>query len=121
WYWSTDFGGYVDATLESGGTSAGKSMKTVSAANYFLTVAPDAIATTFGAEMTDRPTSSSPVQRGEAQLRQLIRKYESSLPIFHSLHTSIANYRSRNHPLNQLFQFFPSVSRAWHGACAFVA
>jgi uncharacterized protein (TIGR03437 family) len=52
WYWTTDLGGYVDATMSGGGgASTGQTVRTVNAANYFQTVAPETIATTFGSQM----------------------------------------------------------------------
>jgi uncharacterized protein YkwD len=47
WYWSTDFGGYIDAIFDGNSASMGQNVKTVNSANYFQTIAPDAIATTF--------------------------------------------------------------------------
>ena len=51
WYWTTDFGGYVDATIDGGGPTA-QPVKTVNAANFFQTIAPDCIVATFGNQLT---------------------------------------------------------------------
>src|SRR5215813_389935 len=58
WYWTTDFGGYVDATIDGGGTPT-QSVKTVNAANFVQTIAPDCIVATFGSQSTPA-TASAP-------------------------------------------------------------
>src|SRR5262245_27088115 len=55
WYWTTDFGGYVDATIDGGTT--GQPVKTVNAANFFQTISPDCIVATFGNQFT--PTAAN--------------------------------------------------------------
>jgi uncharacterized protein (TIGR03437 family) len=55
WYWTTDFGSFVDATF---GT---QSVRTVNAANYSQSIAPDAIVATFGAQLTQSTASASSV------------------------------------------------------------
>jgi len=52
WYWTTDFGGYVDATIDGGPPPAAQPVKTVNAANFFQTISPDCIVATFGNQMT---------------------------------------------------------------------
>jgi len=51
WYWTCDFGGYVDATIDGGGQPT-QSVKTVNAANFSLTTSPDSIVATFGSQFT---------------------------------------------------------------------
>src|SRR5215468_8023193 len=51
WYWTADFGGYVDATIDGGGPAT-QPVKTVNAANYFQTISPDSIVATFGSQLT---------------------------------------------------------------------
>ncbi|MCI0388156.1 MAG: CAP domain-containing protein [Acidobacteria bacterium] len=51
WYWTTDFGGYVDATIDSGGPTT-QQVRTVNAANFVQTIAPDCIVATFGNQFT---------------------------------------------------------------------
>ncbi len=50
WYWTTDFGSFVDATLDTGGGNT-QSVKTVNAANYVQSIAPDSLAATFGNQL----------------------------------------------------------------------
>ncbi|HKQ77745.1 MAG TPA: CAP domain-containing protein [Blastocatellia bacterium] len=54
WYWTTDFGGYVDATIGGGGPTGPTTqpVKTVNAANFFQTISPDCIVATFGSQLT---------------------------------------------------------------------
>ena len=59
WYWTTDFGGFVDALIDGTGGNTSQTVRTVNAANYFQTVAPDAIATTFGTGMTGGAASAN--------------------------------------------------------------
>ncbi len=54
YYWTTDFGSYIDQTFD--GT---QSVRTVNAANYSQTVSPDALAASFGTQMTSS-TASAP-------------------------------------------------------------
>ncbi|MCI0351342.1 MAG: CAP domain-containing protein [Acidobacteriales bacterium] len=51
WYWTTDFGGFVDATIDSGGPTT-QQVRTVNAANFVQTIAPDCIVATFGNQFT---------------------------------------------------------------------
>jgi uncharacterized protein (TIGR03437 family) len=53
YYWTTDFGGVVDATFDSGtgAPTPTQTVRTVNAANFTQTIAPGAIATTFGTQM----------------------------------------------------------------------
>ncbi len=50
WYWTTDFGSYVDATLD-GGSNSTQNLRTANAANFFQAVSPDGIAATFGDQL----------------------------------------------------------------------
>ncbi|MGH9842871.1 MAG: CAP domain-containing protein [Blastocatellia bacterium] len=59
WYWTTDLGGYVDALIDGPAPGTGQTVRTVNAANYFQTVAPEAIATTFGTGMTGGAASAT--------------------------------------------------------------
>lgn len=45
YYWTTDFGQYIDATMDSG---AAASVQTLNAANFRQSVAPDSLAAAFG-------------------------------------------------------------------------
>jgi uncharacterized protein (TIGR03437 family) len=58
WYWTTDFGGYVDATLDGGGPAT-QPVKTVNAANFVERISPDCIVATFGNQLTPA-TASAP-------------------------------------------------------------
>ncbi len=62
YYWTTDFGAYVDALLDGGAGGGGggpttQTVKTVNAANFFQMISPDSIVATFGAQFT--PATSS--------------------------------------------------------------
>lgn len=61
YYWTTDFGGFVDATFDGGASagSTGQTVRTVNAANFVQTVAPGAIATTFGTQMAPSAMGAS--------------------------------------------------------------
>jgi uncharacterized protein (TIGR03437 family) len=59
WYWTTDFGGFVDATIDGGGGPAAQPVKTVNAANFFQTISPDCIVATFGAQLTPVTASAT--------------------------------------------------------------
>jgi len=52
WYWTSNFGGYVDATIGGGGGAPAQTVKTVNAANFFQTISPDCIVATFGNQFT---------------------------------------------------------------------
>lgn len=52
WYWTSNFGGYVDALIGGGGGPATQTVKTVNAANFVQTISPDAIVATFGNQFT---------------------------------------------------------------------
>ena len=58
WYWTTDFGSYVDATLDSA-SGVTQNVTTVNAANYATTVSPDGIAVTFGSNLAPTPLSAT--------------------------------------------------------------
>ncbi len=58
WYWTTDFGSHVDATLD-GGSGSAQSVRTVNAANFFQTVSPDAIAATFGNQLSQTTAAAT--------------------------------------------------------------
>jgi uncharacterized protein (TIGR03437 family) len=51
WYWTTDFGSYVDTTIDSA-PAAPPSVATVNAASYTSTLSPETLAVTFGANLT---------------------------------------------------------------------
>ncbi len=51
WYWTTNFGGFVDATIGGGGPTT-QTVKTVNAANFLQPISPDAIVATFGNQFT---------------------------------------------------------------------
>ncbi|MDQ3012886.1 MAG: CAP domain-containing protein [Acidobacteriota bacterium] len=59
WYWTTDFGSFVDVVLDTG-DGVTQMARTVNAANYVQTIAPDSLAATFGNQLsstTARATS----------------------------------------------------------------
>ncbi len=58
WYWITDFGSYVDATLESGGETS-QLVRSVNAASYQPSTAPDAIAAAFGNQLATSTTAAT--------------------------------------------------------------
>jgi uncharacterized protein (TIGR03437 family) len=51
WYWTTDFGSFVDATLD-GGSAPTQNVRTANAANFFQVVSPDGMAATFGNQLS---------------------------------------------------------------------
>lgn len=51
WYWTNDFGSFVDATLAVGG-EATQNVRTVNAANYVQSIAPDSLVATFGNQLS---------------------------------------------------------------------
>lgn len=58
WYWTTDFGSFVDTLLPvSGGTT--QSVKTVNAASYVQTIAPDSVVATFGTQISQSTASAT--------------------------------------------------------------
>lgn len=55
WYWTTDFGGFLDATIGGGGGGGGttpQTVRVVNAANFFQMISPDSIVATFGSQFT---------------------------------------------------------------------
>lgn len=58
WYWTTDFGGYIDATIDSAG-GAPRNVRTVNAANFFQAISPDAIAATFGDQFSQNTVAAT--------------------------------------------------------------
>ena len=58
WYWTTDFGSFVDATLDTGGAVT-QAARTVNAANYVQTIAPDSLAATFGNQLTSTTATAT--------------------------------------------------------------
>ncbi len=58
WYWTTDFGSYVDATFGGG---LPRNVKTVNAASYSQTVAPDSLAVIFGEQLTQSSAGASTI------------------------------------------------------------
>ncbi len=62
WYWTTDFGSYVDATMEAGQppvTVNVPNVVTVNAANYGNTVTPDSLAAAYGSSLTSVTLNAS--------------------------------------------------------------
>ncbi len=51
WYWATDFGTFIDALIPVGGTTI-QTVRTLNAASYVQSVAPDSLAATFGTQLT---------------------------------------------------------------------
>ncbi len=51
WYWTTDFGGFIDALIPIGGATI-QNVRTLNAASYVQSVAPDSLAATFGTQLT---------------------------------------------------------------------
>lgn len=58
WYWATTFGSFVDTLLPVGGGTI-QSVKTVNAASYGQTIAPDSIVATFGTGISQSTASAS--------------------------------------------------------------
>jgi uncharacterized protein (TIGR03437 family) len=58
WYWTTDFGSFVDATLDAGGVVT-PAARTVNAANYVQTIAPDSLAATFGTQLSSTTATAT--------------------------------------------------------------
>ncbi|HWQ33473.1 MAG TPA: CAP domain-containing protein, partial [Blastocatellia bacterium] len=52
YYWTTDFGGYVDATLDHAQPPSVPNVVTVNAANYQGMVTPDSLAAAYGSNLT---------------------------------------------------------------------
>lgn len=59
WYWTTDFGGFVDATIGGTGGTPTQTVRTVNAANFFQTISPDAIVATFGSQFTQSTVNAT--------------------------------------------------------------
>lgn len=51
WYWTTNFGGFVDTLLTIGGDTT-QTVRTVNAASYMQTIAPDSVVATFGTQIS---------------------------------------------------------------------
>lgn len=58
WYWTTDFGSFVDTLLPVGGGTT-QSVKTVNAASYVQTIAPDSVVATFGTQISQSTASAT--------------------------------------------------------------
>lgn len=58
WYWTTNFGGFVDTLLPVGG-SVTQNVRTVNAASYAQTIAPDSIVATFGTGISQSTASAN--------------------------------------------------------------
>lgn len=58
WYWVTDFGGYVDTLISVGGTTI-QAARTVNAASFVQSVAPDSLAATFGTQLSPTTAAAS--------------------------------------------------------------
>ncbi len=61
WYWTNDFGSYVDATMDAGQVTPPvvSSLVTVNAANYQGTVTPESLAAAYGSSLTTSTTTAS--------------------------------------------------------------
>lgn len=57
WYWTTDFGTFVDATF--GGGTATQTVRSVNAASYTQTIAPEGLAAAFGTQLAAGPVSAA--------------------------------------------------------------
>lgn len=79
WYWTTDFGGFVDATFEIGVTTQGA--RTVNAGNYQPNVAPDSVAALFGAQLgqTTASATSFPLPLTLAGVTVMVNNLSASL------------------------------------------
>lgn len=80
WYWTTDFGSFVDATLDGGGGTT-QSVKTVNAANYVQSIAPDSLAATFGNQLgqSNASASSIPLPLTMAGITVMVNDISASL------------------------------------------
>lgn len=58
WYWTTNFGGFADTLLPVGG-SVTQNVRTVNAASYAQTIAPDSIVATFGTGISQSTASAN--------------------------------------------------------------
>ena len=58
WYWTTNFGGFVDTLLPVGG-SVTQNVRTGNAASYAQTIAPDSIVPTFGTGISQSTASAN--------------------------------------------------------------
>lgn len=56
WYWTTDFGGFVDATFDPGGGGTTQTISVTNAASYFRMVSPDSFAAAFGGSFNSQFT-----------------------------------------------------------------
>ncbi|MFN7946645.1 MAG: CAP domain-containing protein [Blastocatellia bacterium] len=61
WYWTNDFGSYVDATLDAGQVTPPvvPNVVTVNAANYQNTVTPESLAAAYGSNLTTSTTTAA--------------------------------------------------------------
>lgn len=59
WYWTTNFGGFVDTLLPTGGGSPAQNVRTVNAASYAQTIAPDSVVATFGTGISQSTASAN--------------------------------------------------------------
>ncbi len=80
WYWTTDFGSFVDATLDGGGGTT-QSVKTVNAANYVQSIAPDSLAATFGNQLghSNASANSFPLPLTMAGMTVMVNDISASL------------------------------------------
>ncbi|MFN0109378.1 MAG: CAP domain-containing protein [Blastocatellia bacterium] len=58
WYWTTNFGTFVDALIPVGGTTI-QNVRTLNAASYVQSVAPDSLAATFGTQLTSTTAAAT--------------------------------------------------------------
>jgi len=79
WYWTTDFGGFVDATFEIGVDT--QNARTVNAGNYLQKVAPDSVAATFGSQLcqTTAGANSFPLPLTLAGVTVMVNNLSASL------------------------------------------
>lgn len=79
WYWTTDFGGFVDATVEIGVNT--QNVRTVNAGNYLQSVAPDSVAATFGSQLcqTTAAAASFPLPLTLAGVTVMVNNLSASL------------------------------------------
>lgn len=58
WYWTTDFGGFIDALIPVGGTTV-QAARTVNAGSFVQSVAPDSLAATFGTQLASTTAAAN--------------------------------------------------------------
>lgn len=58
WYWTTDFGTFVDTLISVGGTTV-QAARTVNAGSFAQSVAPDSLAATFGTQLSSTTATAN--------------------------------------------------------------